>query len=125
MLSHRVEIARREAKPEAVRDLARDAAEREIIARRPSHVLVPEHFPEVCCGRRVELPEWLASIPVLGARLDFSHLDANALGNEANRGWPIHAEPLLQKGEDVASLVADEAVVDPLPGGDGEVPVRA
>src|SRR4029079_1380084 len=38
--------------------------------------------------------------------------------------WPFHAEPLLQKAEHISALVADEAVVHPLPRGDGEVAVR-
>src|SRR5687767_7490316 len=125
MLAHGVQIARGEAEPEAIRDLTRHASQSEVVTRRLARVLGPEHVTEVRRGRGVELPEGFACVLLLRPRLDFPDLDAHAIGYEADGGWPLHAQPLLEKGEDVTSLVADEAVVDPLLGRDGEVAMCA
>src|SRR3989449_10499192 len=51
--------------------------------------------------------------------------DSDAPRHLAHRGGIIHAELLHEEGEDVARLVAHEAVEHPLLGDDGEVAMRS
>src|SRR5215467_6615389 len=62
-------------------------------------------------GARVELPQWLARIALVARATHFAHLDAALCSDPLHRFDEVEAELLLDEGEDVARLVAHEAVV--------------
>ena len=97
-----------------IRHFARDVALGEVLARRFTERIVPEHLLEVGGRGRVYLPVWLARIRTFATRLDFPDFDSRLLADHLDGGRPLDPESLLEEAEHVAAFVADEAVVHPL-----------
>ncbi len=91
MFAHRIEVARRVAEPKAIGDLSGYTSEREVVARRLTDILRPQHVTEIGGRGSVELPEGLAGVLLLRARLDFPDLDPHAIGDQTHRRRPLHA----------------------------------
>jgi hypothetical protein len=123
--SEQPDLARRPAKAESLRHLAGDAALLQICACRAPGVVLPEKPSIVLASGSDHLPDALARIGTLPARRVLGDVDADLLGDHAHRGGPLHAEALLEEGEDVPAGVADEAVVDPLLRRHREVALRS
>ena len=120
--AHQPQLARGEAEPHPVGQLATHLALLEISPCRLAQVVLPERAPAVFRRRAIHFPERLAGILLVrmtGVHLD--DIDARFFPDHPDRGHEVHADPLHEVGEDVAALVAHEAVVSPDLRGDGEI----
>jgi hypothetical protein len=111
--AERGRVPGRETQSESVGKLPGYLALSQVLTCRSATGLVPEHATEEVLRRAVYLPQRFAWVRTLTTVLHLTDLDSGLLRGHANRRRPVDAEPLLQKGEGIAALAADEAVEPP------------
>ncbi len=113
------------ADPESLSRLAINAARTEVVARNIAAIVIPQHAAEIFGRAGGDFPQPLPRVRPRAMRVRCRDVDPRLLGHQADGAGPIHPQPLGQEGEDIATLVAHEAVVHVLLRGHREIRVRA